>query len=182
MQLDCYLMAELKLFREVFWMAEKADEQQTGQQKSNVVRFQRRFAVFTDENDQITELAPDWKRKRKLGVNWMAFYQDSLRWLATENLPNEQYRVLLYLLGKLDFENYIRIPQKDVAEALGMKRPAVTRAIGGLLKRDVLARIKIGTANTYRLNPYVGYKGKDPTKTVIEYDELKRRKERKGED
>lgn len=160
-----------------------AESENGTERKSNVIPLPkvREFTAFiSDETGKVEELAP--KRKRKLGVNWMAFYQESLEWLATANLPNEQYRVLLYLLGKLDFENYIRIPQNSVAEALGMKRPAVTRAIKGLLERNVLARIKVGTANTYRLNPYVGYKGKNPDKAIVEFDELKRRREQAGED
>ena len=80
-------------------------------------------------------------------------YQAALEWLAMENLPNEQYRVLMYLMSKLDWENYIRITQESISDALKMKQPAVSRAIKGLLGRDVLTEgPKSGTSKTYRLN------------------------------
>lgn len=159
-------------------MAEKAERMEQ-QQKGNVVKFRRRFAVFTDENDQIAAFVPERKRITKgLGVNWVAFYQDALEWMATENLPNEQYRVLMYLMSKLDFENYLRITQTSIGKALGMKLPNVSRAIRGLLERDILVTGPLaGHSKTYRLNPYVGYKGKDASKAIVEFDELKRRRE-----
>ena len=61
-----------------------------------------------------------------------------------------------------------------------MKQSNVSKAIKALLERNILATgIKIGQAKTYRLNPRMAYKGKHPEQTVIEYDELKRRKESK---
>lgn len=138
---------------------------------------EREYTAIIGEDDQIKAfLVP--KRQNNLGVNWVAFYQTALEWLAMQNLPNEQYRVLMYLMSKLDFENYLRITQMNVAEALNMKQPSVSKAIKGLLERDVLITgPKVGTAKTYRLNPRMAYKGRNPKQTIIEYDSFKKAQE-----
>lgn len=132
------------------------------------------FIALTDDNRQVTGFIT-YKRKNHLGVNWVAFYQTALEWLATQNLPNQEYRVLMYLMSKLDFENYLRVTQMSVAGALNMKQSAVSRAIKGLLERDVLITgPHVGTAKTYRLNPRMAYKGKNPQQTIVEYDAFKK--------
>lgn len=105
---------------------------------------------------------------------WMAIYQDAMDYLANEKLNYEEYRVLMKLLAKLDFENYIRITQTKIASELGMQRTNVTRAIKGLLDRDILRKgPKVGGSNTYRLNPMIGHKGRAINKTKKEYEHLK---------
>ena len=74
--------------------------------KNNVVPLpkEKEYTAIIGEDDQIKAFIVNPK-KRYLGVNWVAFYQTALEWLATENLPNQEYRVLMYLMSKLDFEN-----------------------------------------------------------------------------
>ena len=53
-------------------------------------------------------------------------YQAMMLKLAQLNLPNEQYRVFLALISKVDFDNYLRISQTEMAKELGMSRPIAT--------------------------------------------------------
>ena len=139
---------------------------------------EKEYTAIIGDDDQVKAFLVH-KKQNHLGVNWIVFYQSALEWLATQDLPKEQYRVLMYLMSKLDFENYLRITQMSISEALCMKQAAVSRAIKGLLLKDILITgPKVGTAKTYRLNPRMAYKGRNPKQTIIEYDELaKRRKE-----
>ena len=151
------------------------------EQNNNIVPLpkENEYIALTDEKQQVTGFIT-YKRKNHLGVNWVAFYQTALEWLATQNLPNQEYRVLIYLMSKLDFENYLRVTQLKVAEALNMKQSAVSRAIKGLLERDIIITgPQLGTAKTYRLNPRMAYKGKNPQQTIIEYDALVKAKNSK---
>lgn len=151
------------------------------EQNNNIVPLpkENEYIALTDEKQQVTGFIT-YKRKNHLGVNWVAFYQTALEWLATQNLPNQEYRVLIYLMSKLDFENYLRVTQLKVAEALNMKQSAVSRAIKGLLERDIIITgPQLGTAKTYRLNPRMAYKGKNPQQTIIEYDALVKAKNNK---
>lgn len=69
--------------------------------------------------------------------------------------------VLDYLFGRLGFENYICIQQKEICEALDLHKGHVSSAIKLLLKKGViLPGPKLGRSSSYRLNPTYGWKGK----------------------
>jgi len=109
-------------------------------------------------------------------------FQDVLEWLAKQSLPQEQYRVLMYLMGKLDFSNYLRVTQTEIARDLSMRQPNVSRAMRSLVDLDIIAEgPHVGNTKTYRLNPYMAHKGRNQKQTIIEYDELKKLRERKAE-
>ena len=57
----------------------------------------------------------------------------------------------------MDYENYIRVSQKEVAEALGMKKQNVSRAVQTLRKFSI---IYPGEHNSQRLSLEIGWKGK----------------------
>lgn len=131
--------------------------------------------VDTETGEIISLTMPYKPMKSNLGGGWMAIYQEALNWVADAKLSYEEYRVFLKLLGKLDFENYIRVTQTEIAKELGMKQPSVARAIKGLLEQDIIRKgPKVGNSNTYRLNPMIGHKGQGINKTKKEYEHLKR--------
>jgi hypothetical protein len=72
-------------------------------------------------------------------------------------LNGESLNVLLFLISRMDYENYIRVSQKEVAEALGMKKQNVSRAVQILRKFSI---IDPGEHNSQRLSLDIGWKGK----------------------
>lgn len=126
-------------------------------------------------NDETGEIEAYIKLKPKnLGRGWVAVYQYAISMIADLNLPNEQYRVFLKLLAKLDFENYLRISQGQLSEELKMKQPSISRAIKGLENLGIIVEgPKAGMHKTYRLNPDIANKGKDREKNILEFNELK---------
>lgn len=100
------------------------------------------------------------KRRNGFGEGWFAMSQEALAYLADKVRSGNDYRVLMMLLARLDFENLICINQAEVAQALDMKAPNVNRSIKSLVSRGVLLEgPKIGRSKTYRLNPSFGWKG-----------------------
>lgn len=89
-------------------------------------------------------------------------FQDALKALAKDRtMTGEQWRVLSFLMSRLDFENYIYAPQTEVAKELGMKKPNVSRAVTALIQRGIIHRgPKVGSAQTMRLDPYLGWRGR----------------------
>ena len=66
-------------------------------------------------------------------------------------------RVFLYLTSHLDFENFIQVPQAQMAEALGRRKEHISRAMAKLkAKGIVIAGPKVGRAAVWRLNPHYG--------------------------
>jgi len=97
---------------------------------------------------------------------WFMAMQDGFEWLAKQDLTGEQFKVLIYIMSKIDFENYLMLTQKEVAEALGMKKENVSRTFKVLVSKGfILEGPKSGRAKTYKLDPNLGYKGK--TKNYI---------------
>ncbi len=86
--------------------------------------------------------------------------QDALVILAKDkDLTLEPKNVLLYLLSQLDFENFMHVPQVEIAEALGMDKSKVSKAIKLLTEKGILIRGPKQARSSFRLNPNFGYKG-----------------------
>ncbi len=69
----------------------------------------------------------------------------------------EALRVFTYLSRRLCFDQSTPVLQSELAEALGMQRPNVNRAIKLLENKQILLRdSKLGRAITFRLNPELG--------------------------
>jgi CTP-dependent riboflavin kinase len=80
---------------------------------------------------------------------------------AREDVHGETFRVFIYLNARLDFDNLINVPQSEIAKALDMKQPNVSRAIKKLEELGIIIRgEKIGKISAWRLNPNAGWKGK----------------------
>ena len=120
------------------------------------------------------------RRENRLGGHWVATFQDGLAWMAKqEGMTGEQWRVFAYLVSRLDFDNYLKVSQKDIAEELRMQKSHVSRAMKGLVDLNVIAVGPMaGRSKTYRLNPRIAHRGaKNFKQTIIEFDELKKRKQ-----
>jgi DNA-binding MarR family transcriptional regulator len=93
---------------------------------------------------------------------WIMNSQEALETIAKDkDFTGETLRVLMYLLSRLDFDNWIHTPLQEIADRLGMKRPNVSKAVNLLESKGILIRgPKIGRSYAFRLNPYYGWKGK----------------------
>lgn len=98
--------------------------------------------------------------------------------LANANLGGQTYRVLLKVLAKVEFENFIVVSQSEMAKELGMKLPNFSRCLSDLVNEGVILRgPKVGRMGSLRLNPDYGWKG-TAKNHVIEIE--KARKARRG--
>lgn len=157
------------------------------QSKDNVIELPKKipwntyFTLVEPETGEVKAYLPVMNKKKGIeGGSWVAVFQDMLSWLALQSLPQEQYRVLMYLLGKLDFANYIRITQTTIAQDLNMHQPSVSKAIKALVALDILAEgPHVGNAKTYRLNPHMAHKGRNQKQTIVEYEELRKARDSK---
>jgi hypothetical protein len=105
----------------------------------------------------ITLVRRSWK-----GEGYFMGFQEMFIGLAADkDLTLEPKNVFLYLLGKLDFENYIFVPQTQIAKELGMQRSHVSEAINLLASKGILLEgPKVNRSRTFRLNHTYGWKGK----------------------
>lgn len=108
---------------------------------------------------------------RIYGRRWFVASQDPMAMLAADKeMTMEPCRVFLYLLSRLDFDNFIYVTQAEIADFLGMQKPHVSRAIKFLERKEMILRgPKLGHSHAWRLNPNYGYKG-DPEGKVSRPD------------
>lgn len=83
--------------------------------------------------------------------------QEGFEYLAKFKLKGEALNVLLLLISRMDYENVIRISQREVAEILSMKKQNVSRAMKTLREAGV---IDPGEFHAVQLSPDIGWKGK----------------------
>lgn len=95
------------------------------------------------------------------GNRWLQMSQDA--WLALakdRELWGLPQAVLHYLCGRLDFENWVSIPQKEIVDYLDVDKSNVSKAISLLVQKKILIKgPTIGRSSSYRLNPHYGWKG-----------------------
>lgn len=72
-------------------------------------------------------------------------------------LDGVDLRVFLYLTSCLDFENFLQVPQLEIAEVLGRRKEHISRSMAKLKSKGVvIAGPKVGRSAVWRLNPNYG--------------------------
>lgn len=101
-------------------------------------------------------------RRSAFGREWFAMHQAALQYLAKQRrvLGEEGFAVFCAMAGRLDFENFIQVSQAELARELGMHRSSFSQAVTKLVAMGALIKgPRVGRAQTYRLNPTLGWKG-----------------------
>lgn len=86
--------------------------------------------------------------------------QNPAKTLALAKLGEEAYRVLMYAIATLDYENLLVMNQTEAAGEMRMKQQNFGRALNKLIAAEVIEKgPKVSGRNTYRMNPSFGWKG-----------------------
>jgi DNA-binding transcriptional ArsR family regulator len=124
----------------------------------------RRIASIDQDTGEVLEGVVVYcgVKQNPYSKGWIMNSQEALELLASDqDLTKESLRVLMFLMARLDFENWIQVTQIEISEKLGIKKPNISTAISLLEKKGIILRgPKIGRTYAFRLNPYFGWKGK----------------------
>jgi biotin operon repressor len=111
------------------------------------------------------------------GERFMIVAQQALANIASDReITGATTKVFMYLFSKLDFDNYIQVPQVQIARDLEMYKQDVNKAVKILEKKGILLEgPKHGRSKFWRLNPEYGYKGnpKDKVKRDLRTGHLR---------
>ena len=130
----------------------------------------KKYLVVTDDEGNISGYFP--LKSKSLGKDWFAMYQNPAFWLGQQKMTGEQYSVLWVLFSKLDFDNYLRVSLKEIADDLKMKIANVSRAMKVLKEKNIIVEgPPAGKFKTYRLNPYVAHKGANRKESIIDFED-----------
>ena len=105
--------------------------------------------------------------------------QEFMSYILSCNLSIAEYKLVLYLLSKMDMDSKVLINNQLIIRDLKMSEPTVIKAIKKLISKKIIIRQKIGTSkyevhvnyknanlNYDMLNPQMAYKGANEKKQV----------------
>lgn len=101
------------------------------------------------------------RNRVKLG-GWCMIFQQAIGALGEDrSISPRSKEILLYIIGQMDFENWVMIEQTTIAAKFDMHRQHVNRAIKELLTRGYLEQgPKLGRINSYKVDLQLVWKGK----------------------
>lgn len=95
-------------------------------------------------------------------LKYVSMFSHGLERLSELKLTKNEAAILFKFLSVLEFENWIRISQKTIAEDLNLKESNVSSSVKKLLKLGVIERDTDPSdrrKSIYRLNPSFGWRG-----------------------
>lgn len=114
-------------------------------------------------------------RKRNPYIKgWVMNSQEAMVALAKDKeIKGETHRVLWFIGGILDFENWVQLSITEIGNELDLKQQSVSRAMKVLEEKEIILRgPKVGRSYAFMLNPDFGWKGK-----VKNLDDYRKQKE-----
>ena len=107
-------------------------------------------------------LAVQMTKKFPEPIEYVSMFRHGFEHLAKLKLTGTDYAVLLILLSRIEYENWIRVSQKTMAQKLNMTRPQVSTSIKKLVEKNILIKEPDPSDEgrmLYRFNPSVGWRG-----------------------
>lgn len=105
-----------------------------------------------------------FKNKIPVIPDYVQLFQEAIRRIvAGDGMSLITYRVFLFLLGSMEYQNFIGIDIKTLAETLNVSVPSVDRAMKQLKELNIIISIKDTLdkrRNAYMLNPKAAWRGK----------------------
>jgi len=96
---------------------------------------------------------------RLVGGFFMGFQEAFIALSQDREMSLDHHRILHFLFGKLDFENFIHIKQKEIGEALGLDKSRVSKAMTLLKRKGIILIAPYKGVRCYKLNHFYGWKG-----------------------
>lgn len=87
---------------------------------------------------------------------------------ADAQMSQLQWKVLMYLIAVVEYENAVDITITDIARAIGHDRSSVSRALRRLEALDLVHRVTgRGTRRQILLDPHLVFRGREPQRAQM---------------
>lgn len=118
----------------------------------------KKIGNFDKESGEILDdgVLVYFPKKVKIKERWFMGMQEGFEYLASAPITGAEKSILFLLFSKMDFENFIRISQKEICEFLKMTGPSVSRAMRHLREQGIIIP---GPQKTFKLSRELGWKG-----------------------
>lgn len=157
----------------------------------DAIRDENGDIVYHDsESKELMEGMPVWiKPKYSTGRGTVMIFQANLGKLKNLKIKDEKtgkmklalqgndYRVIFAIIEYIDFENWLRISQRELADDLGVNKVVVSKSFKKLKELGIIeAEVRNGFTEI-RLGLKMGWKGK--VKTLLETEDKRKEQIRK---
>ena len=89
------------------------------------------------------------------------FHYPLIQLAIDRELTGTDLRVLLVVLGHLDYDNFLNMSQKALGDVLSIKQQEVSKSLHKLVEKGCLEITgQIGRQNIYRMNPHLVHRGR----------------------
>lgn len=99
------------------------------------------------------------RKSRFRGGSFVIMFNDGLLLLNDLGLTLQQYRVILFLISEMGYNNEFRGPQRYIAESTKIAQPHVSRALKSLSEMGLIFREKDARGHIIRVSAVVCWKG-----------------------
>jgi len=119
----------------------------------------RKVEIYYPEDSVLNIYA---KPKKHLKKDYARCFLNEMEVIASsKDLNATDLRVLIAIIGNLEYENILNISQKNLAEKLKIQRPEITKSIKKLISKKYLHVIdRIGRQNIYQFNPNIAFRSR----------------------
>lgn len=142
-------------------MGQQSERKPSGADDAGGRKGRKVYHVVNPQNQE-GRLAVTWFREKWRGGSFFMGFQRAFLELAQKPLGGEAARVLLLILGAMEYSNEVTTPQAEIARKLGIRRQNVYRAIKVLVEQEVLLEEKSADSGRrkLKLNHIYAWKGK----------------------
>lgn len=130
----------------------------TASDKLTVALDRRRIEIETEHGTEAWRIDRVRRASKQYGRFWALHFEDAVRLMSLVPMTPRTSLVLWHLLGQLDSQAWGRFTHQQVADALSIDRSSVTRAIGELKERGIIAEHPRRPGN-YRLTLWLTWRG-----------------------
>lgn len=110
--------------------------------------------------DKSTDLLLIEPRRSKWKEGFFMGIQSGFQTLTKMNLSSTQYKIIIFIMSKMDFENKYRGTQKKIAEFIGVSASNLSPEVKKLCSRGLLIKGDDDNGKFLRLNACIAYKGR----------------------
>lgn len=136
----------------------QTEKNQTTRKKTKGEGAISRVGIIDTETGEVLDGGKMIYVPRKLRIKgFFMADQKGFEELAKSDLTGEAFRVLMLMMGRMDYENAITISQKEIGETLTMKKQNVSRAIKSLRSAGLF---EAESEHVIHLATELGWKGK----------------------
>lgn len=137
------------------------------------------FTVINRVTGEAHDITVNVPKRMSIGGNWLMIFQDVLFDMAINPaITPEAHRVFTLMFKYTDFENKIKISQREIAEILKIDAQRTSKAVKILVDQGIIVKVHQGEVIkgkrfNYLLSSMIGWKGRATNFHKFNEDQLK---------